>query len=461
MAQLSPVRAAVPLLDGLTLLHRGKVRDTYEIDENRLLVVATDGISIFDVVLNAMIPEKGMILTAMSHYWFKMLGGLGVWNHMIAAGADIDAYLPPHLHRNTDLQSRAMVVHRLAMYPVEFVVRGYLTGSGFGEYKKTGTVCGHQLPEGLQDGDKLPDVILAPTTKAEDGHDQALDAAMIREKYPYESQQCIDIFEIMSSFAEDQGIIIADSKFEFGAVLADEIGTPDSSRFWDQSAWLETRKKESGRKAPPPFDKQLVRAYGIEQGIDLLDPRIPKDVAVAHGHVVPKDLIRLTTRTFRYIFWRMFGVTIEEYMNRALGVPLRRKKKRVAIVFGSESDIPPVSGILDSINQNGIAQGFYDAPRFYIISCHRNPMMLDFFIATGCEGADVVIAVGSKAFALPGDLDARLYGNAREIPVIGVALGAPGSQELKAAQLAIEELPGQHVIMDEVHGKVFKAPTIG
>ena len=328
MVMLSPMRAAVPLLDGLALLHRGKVRDTYEIDEDRMLVVSSDGVSIFDFVLNALIPKKGMILTAMSHFWFRFLEEYNVKTHFIAAGVGIDAFLPPHLRGNTDLQSRSMVVERLSMDPVEFVARAYLTGSGLAEYARTGTMCGHLLPNGLQDGDELPTILDTPTTKAENGHDEALDYAAVLETYPHETLLLMDIFGAISVCAEDRGILLADTKMEFGRnrsgllMLGDEVGTPDSSRFWEEVIWREGRKIAEARKAPPPFDKQLVRAWGIAQGIDELDPLNADDTAHVHGLAVPQDLIRQTTHIYRYIFWRLIGIGVEEYMDRTLGVSL-------------------------------------------------------------------------------------------------------------------------------------------
>ena len=461
MATLSPKRNAVPLLSGIPLPYRGKVRDTYEIDHGNMLIVSTDGVSIFDVVLNALVPEKGMILTAMSHFWLKFLAKRGIRTHLVAAGADIDTFLPPHLRGNTDLQSRAMVVKRLMMHPVEFIARGYLTGSAFAEYKKTGTVCGHKLFSEFQDGDKLLHILDTPTTKAQEGHDEALDAAVIRKKYPRETEMLFRIFSMVSSFVERRGILLADFKLEFGVlrneypIVGDEVATPDSSRFWDRANWLEGKKMVGEHKAPLLLDKQFVRAWGIEQGINDLNPLNPDHVARAHGLVVPHNLIRATTHIYRYIFWRLFGVTIEEYMNRELGVLLPRKKKRVAIIFGSESDIPSVSNILSLLGQCDLSEGIEGTPSVHVISCHRNPIGLDMFATSGCDGADVVIAAGSKAFALPGILDALLCSKGKEIPIIGVALGALGSNALMAAQLSIEELPGQPVIMDEIYGRAY------
>ena len=461
MAQLSPMRKSVPLLEGLKLMYRGKVRDTYEIDQEKALVVSTDGLSIFDFVLNALVPEKGMILTAMSHFWFKFLRG-ALRTHFIAAGRKIDDYLPAELCGNTDLQSRAMVVRRLQMYPVEFIARGYLTGSGLAEYKRSGTVCGHKLPPvGLQDGDKLPQILDTPTTKAEEGHDEALDAAAIRAMYPYETKALLDVFKLVASFAEKRGILFADTKLEFGfdgggqVALGDEVATPDSSRWWNHLTWLEGRKAEE-RRAPPPLDKQLVRAWGIEQGVNKFDPRSPEHVAQVHALMVPEHLIRATTQTYRYIFWRLFARTVENYFGCELGVSLPRKKKRVSIVFGSESDIKSMPIALHLLDDKySLQDGFLEKPSVHVVSCHRNPVELDSFASSGCGGADVVIVAGGKAFALPGVLDALLESKGWNIPVIGVALGQAGTRAFEAAKFSIEELPDQPVVMDEINGGVY------
>ena len=460
MAQLSSMREAVPLLKGLKLMYRGKVRDTYEIDREKMLVVSTDGLSIFDFVLNALVPEKGMILTAMSHFWFMFLRDQGVNTHFIAAGKGIDAYLPEDLRGDAHLQSRAMVVKRLTMRLVEFIARAYLTGSGLAEYKRSGTVCGHKLSEGLQDGDKLPCILDTPTTKAEEGHDEALDAAQIRARYPHETKALLEIFRFVFLWAERKGIIFADTKLEFGLdgggnlTLGDEAATPDSSRYWDRLTWLEGRKAEE-RKAPPPLDKQLVRAWGIEQKINKLDPRNPEHVAQVHALKIPEHLILATTQTYRYVFWRLFSVTLEKYLDRALGISLPRKKKRVAVILGSENDLESISGALSFVDRGDLQEGLLERPRVHVISCHRNPVELDSFVSFGCGGADVVIAAGGKAFALPGVLDALLASKGWNIPVIGVALGEVNSRALEAAKLSIEELPGQPVVMDEMDGGAY------
>ena len=451
MPALSPVRSSVPVLSGLKLLNRGKVRDTYELSDELLLVVATDAISIFDFVLNALVPEKGAVLTAMSHFWFTLLENeLGIKTHMVAAGAAIDDYLLQHLRGDTDLQSRAMVVRRLKMVPCEFIARDVLTGSGLKDYLATGMVCGHVLPPGLQDGDKLPSPIDTPTTKEDGGHDLALDAKEVREKFPEEAALLLKVFYHASEIAMKHGILLADTKFEFGRdsatgvlYLGDEALTPDSSRFWEASAWKVGREAEK-RKAPPPYDKQLVREWGIEQGINNLDPLVPEDVAKAQSLQVPPELIDATTRVYRYIFWRLTGMRLEQYQRQMMSIDVEDRRRNVAIVLGSESDILHVREAVDGL-----------PVVVHVISCHRNPTELLTFAMNGCRGADVVVAAGGKAFSLPGMLDAFLHDAKQDIPVIGVALGEPGSISREAAKLSISELPGQPVVMDEVRGTVY------
>lgn len=450
MTTLSAARMTVPILAELSLVHRGKVRDTYDLGHGLLLVVATDAISIFDFVLDALVPEKGSILTIMSHFWLTRLEKAGIKTHLVAAGAAIDAYLPPELRKNPDLQSRAMVVRKLAMAPVEFVARGYLTGSGLKEYLKTGTVCGHQLRPGLQDGDMLDAPIDTPTTKAEAGHDLPLDAAEVRKQFPEETATLLKVYDFIASFAKEHGIIFADTKLEFGRdaddtlSLGDEVGTGDSSRWWEYAVWLAGRSLAK-RKAPPPYDKQLVRDAGIEQGINKLDAEDPNDIQKAQVWRVPPKLIDATTRTYRYISWRLTGMRRETYLRDELGITIADRPRKVAVLLGSESDIPLVRS---AVNGSPVEA--------HILSCHRNLLNLLGFAHNGCDDADVVIAAGGKAFALPGVLDAMLHSYGKDIPVIGVALGEPDSVSRKAAKLSISELPSQPVVMDEAHDCVYE-----
>jgi len=459
MPLLSAVRASWPVLTEFPSPHRGKVRDTYDLGNGLLLVVCTDGISIFDFVLNALIPDKGQVLTAMTHFWSRLLGQHGIRMHFVAMGDGIDTYLPEEMRGDKDLQSRAAVVRKLTMHPVEFIGRVLLGGSVLKEYLKTGTVYGTPLPPGHQDGDELPYILDTPTTKAEVGHDMPLNAADIRRKYPAETHLLINMMQIISQAARQKGIQFADSKFEMGLdgegnlTLGDEIATPDSSRFFDLAEWRKSRAADK-RKSPPPFDKQLVRAWGIEQGIDpgsnKFDPKNEDDVRQVQQLVVPLELIRATSQTYRYILWRLTGRTLERYQRYQLGVALPPRKRRLVLVFGSDSDIPKLGGVL-----NNIAAGGMPDISAHVISCHRNPTELRNFVQDGCDGADAIVAAGGMAFALPGVLDALIYESGKHIPVVGVALGQPESEAHQAALLSISQLPGAPVVMDEVAGRVY------
>lgn len=314
MPMLSCARLQVPQLEGLRLLHRGKVRDSYEIDKDRMLVYATDAISIFDVVLNSLVPQKGMILTAMSHFWLSALEkDLNIKTHLLAAGSAIDEHLPQPLRGNPELQAQAMVVRRLKMDPVEFIARGYLTGSGLTSYITAGMICGHSLPPGLQDGDELPSVIDTPTTKAEEGHDLPLNAEAVRTQYPEQTEILLRAYAYMSRYAQERcGIVLADTKLEFGRcergqiILGDEVGTPDSSRYWEKSEWEASRHRKK-RTAPMPFDKQGVRNWGKEQN-------------VAPTLEIPEKLIAETNRNYREILYWTTKMRLGEYQQKKLGI---------------------------------------------------------------------------------------------------------------------------------------------
>jgi len=447
MATLSPARAAWSLLEGLNLRSRGKVRDTYCLTNGTLLSVATDGISIFDFVLNATVPMKGIVLNALNHFWSEHLKNFSIPTHLVDVGSAINFHLPQHLKHNTDLQSRASVIRKLEMAPAEFIYRSVLTGSSVSGYKTDGTVCDHQLPPGLQDGDALPCILDTPTTKAEEGHDENMSFRQVREKYPEQVLIGSQIFQIGSSYAKSRGIKLADTKFEFGTngIIGDEIMTPDSSRFWELKAWQESRNL-TVRKAPPPYDKQLVRAWGIEKGINKRNPSNPDDIAWVHSLEVPAELIAQTTKMYRYIFWRLTGYTIERYLNEKMMVNTRVHPKilKIAVVCGSESDVPAIMPVLSGVHKD------FANINLSVISCHRNPVNVAEFAST--VDADVIICIGGKAFALPGVMDAFLHHYGRNIPVVGVVFGEPQSQALLAAKLSIEEIPGTPVIMDEVKG---------
>lgn len=248
-------------IPGLRLLHRGKVRDVFEIDPETLLLVATDRISAFDCVLPALIPDKGEVLTKLSRFWFDRLAHLTA-NHLITT--DLDS-MPPAFQGLQWLRGRSTLVRRTTVFPVECVVRGYLEGSAWKEYETSGMICGHRLPQGLKQCEKLDAPLFTPATKAAAGHDENIDfdrfsAIVGSESAEYLRETSIGLYSAASEYAVTRGVIIADTKFEFGLdkdgniLLIDEVLTPDSSRFWPAEYY------EPGHPRPS-FDKQFVREY--------------------------------------------------------------------------------------------------------------------------------------------------------------------------------------------------------
>lgn len=267
-------------LGSVPLIGRGKVRDLYAVDD-ALLLVATDRISAFDHVLGTGIPGKGKILTQISLFWFELVKDI-VPNHLITANVD---EFPAKLRLYADqLRDRSMLVRRAKMFPVECVARGYLAGSGWKEYKASRTVCGIALPEGLEDGSRLPEPLFTPATKSQDGsHDENISFAETEKAVgAHEAaelkQLTLAIYQKAAAHAEAQGLILADTKFEFGTtengiILADEVLTPDSSRYWEAAKW-----KPGG--AQPSFDKQFVRDYleDIKWNKQAPAPGLPDEV---------------------------------------------------------------------------------------------------------------------------------------------------------------------------------------
>ena len=255
----------------LKLIHRGKVRDLYEVEGN-LLMVATDRISAFDVVMPTPIPDKGKVLTQLSVFWFEFLKDL-VANHLITA--EVEEFPPVCTPYREELRLRSMLVKKTKPLPVECIVRGYLAGSGLKEYRRSGTVCGIKLPPGLKEAEKLPEPIFTPSTKAQEGHDVNIsfeECARIIGKDLAEKVRrlSLEIYQKAAAYAEERGIIIADTKFEFGLlgeelILIDEVLTPDSSRFWPKDEYEPGRPQKS-------FDKQFLRDWLEEIGWDKKPP---------------------------------------------------------------------------------------------------------------------------------------------------------------------------------------------
>jgi phosphoribosylaminoimidazole-succinocarboxamide synthase len=270
-------------LENLTLVHRGKVRDVYQVNEKQFLLVATDRISAFDCVLPTPIPFKGEVLTTLSRFWFTRLGHL-TEHHLITGNLD---KMPENIRQHQELRGRSMLVKKTNVFPVECVVRGYLAGSGWKDYQKTGMICGHDLPKGLREADRLPRPIFTPATKAQTGHDEnitELDFVKIvgAETAARLSSLSLKLYQEASEYALSKGIIIADTKFEFGTdengniLLIDEVLTPDSSRFWSVENY-------APGMSPPSFDKQFVRDYleTLEWNKQLPAPGLPPEIVTA------------------------------------------------------------------------------------------------------------------------------------------------------------------------------------
>ena len=284
-------------LDELRLLGRGKVRDIYEVDHEHLLIVATDRLSAFDVVLPDPIPGKGEVLTALSLFWFERLASI-VSNHLsLLTVADV----VEDPAARAALQSRSLVVRRLQPLPMEAIVRGYLIGSGWKDYRSSASVCGIPLPPGLEQAARLPETLFTPSTKAEmGGHDQNIGFDEVvgligRESAERVREASLRLYEAAAVYAAERGIIIADTKFEFAIdddgvlVLIDEVLTPDSSRFWPADAY-----RPGG--SPPSFDKQFVRDHLVASGWDedAPAPRLPESIIAATASRYAEARERLT-----------------------------------------------------------------------------------------------------------------------------------------------------------------------
>jgi phosphoribosylaminoimidazole-succinocarboxamide synthase len=320
-------------------MYMGKVRNTYSLPgyPNLLLVITTNRLSIFDFVLNCYVALKGEVLNALTIFW--LTGPLKKYaNHLVAYGEGMDQYLPVDLRGNKELRKRAMIVKKLEIIPIEHVVRGFLTGSGLESYTNTGKVCGHYLPLGLHDGSKLPISLYTPTSKEDEGHDEHIDYQVVRERYGNVLEEfALDVYSTGYSYAASCGVIIADTKFETGydpteginvLRLADEVLTPDSSRFWDTK---EYRLAQANQKAPAGFDKQPVREHGKTittpftdesgatiVGINKLSPNNPEHVEFVHSCVIPDEITGAATGRYRNILNRLVKSELETYQDQYL-----------------------------------------------------------------------------------------------------------------------------------------------
>jgi phosphoribosylaminoimidazole-succinocarboxamide synthase len=269
----------------------GKVREIYALDDGRLLLVASDRISTFDVVLGTPIPEKGRVLTGLSAFWFRRTEEI-VPNHLLELRPD----------------GRTMVCRKLDMLPIECVVRGYLAGSGWRDYQESGSVCGHRLPDGMEESERLPEPILTPATKASEGHDENIDEARAAELcgadvYERAKRASLELYRFAAAHAEACGIIVADTKFELGLapdgtlVLGDEALTPDSSRFWPADEYAAGRPQ-------PSFDKQFVRDWCETTGWDKTPP----------GPPLPDDVVDGTRARYVDAFEKLTSIPFDRYL---------------------------------------------------------------------------------------------------------------------------------------------------
>jgi phosphoribosylaminoimidazole-succinocarboxamide synthase len=282
-------------LPGLELLHRGKVRETYRVDDEHLLLVATDRLSAFDVVFDQPIPDKGAVLARLSAWWFEQLAHLGR-SHFVSADPD----RLPEAARSAEMAPRSMLVRRADRVDAECVVRGYLAGSGWAEYRRSGTVCGQGLPDGLREADRLPKPIFTPSTKAEVGHDENISREQLADLVGADlarqlEERSIALYVEGVRRAEAVGLILADTKFEFGFIdgelaVIDEVLTPDSSRFWDAEHY-------APGASPQSFDKQFVRDFVSDSGWNK-EPPAP---------TLPDEVIRGTRDRYVAAYERLTG----------------------------------------------------------------------------------------------------------------------------------------------------------
>jgi phosphoribosylaminoimidazole-succinocarboxamide synthase len=286
--------------DDVGIPKRGKVRDVYDLGD-KLLIVVTDRVSAFDVVLPTGIPDKGKVLNQLSLFWFRRMSDV-VENHVLES--DVEQY-PEALKKYADqLRGRSMVVKKARPFPVECVVRGYLAGSGWSEYREKGSVCGVRLPAGMEESGRLDEAIFTPTTKAEEGHDLAISMEQVEDLIGSEAARtlqrlAVEVYTRARAYAEGRDILVADTKFEFGSIdgktiIIDEILTPDSSRFWSAKEYRPGRGQDS-------FDKQIVRDYLNTLDWDKTYP----------GPQLPSEIVEKTAQRYREIYRILAGKPLD------------------------------------------------------------------------------------------------------------------------------------------------------
>ncbi len=342
MAHIPAKVACSELVDTITTkeffkpVNEGKVRQLYWRSPSAftMLMVATNRLSIFDFVLPTLVPCKGEVLTALTVFWLtEVLESIP--HHLQGYGAGINTYLPQVLADDTNLEKCALVVKRAKISPVECVIRGYLTGSGWRSYRDdNGQLCGHSLPAGLHDGSRLPIPLFTPDTKAEVGHDEHISVSDIRRDYGWQPEGLsLAAYSQATEYALSKGIILADTKFELGEgvfgninelMLCDEVLTPDSSRFWDVDEWQEAVKQG---KSPSGYDKEPVRQWGLTvetpfgvTGLNKLDTTNPDHLAFVDSLDVPEQVVFDTSDRYLAIFKRLTGSTLQDFQREKMAI---------------------------------------------------------------------------------------------------------------------------------------------
>lgn len=291
--------------------------------------MASDRASIFDFVLPDCIQNKGHYLTALSHFNDKLLRQHGFMTDFMAAGADVDDYLPEALRGVPDIQKRGTIVHILPSPDVEDIVRFALTGTGWSSYVSGGRVCGHVLPAGLTQGALLDTPIYTPTTKSQDDHDELLDVTRVREAYPRREEVALRASQIIHDFAQTRGMMLVDIKWELTLYkglwyVVDEKATPDSSRYWDREEWIAALVNRD--TLPPSYDKQNLRNWGIKAGIERRtsdekrSPKNAEDLEFVDNAVVPNWVVQETIDRYDTLFYRITGMNLVEYQREVMKI---------------------------------------------------------------------------------------------------------------------------------------------
>lgn len=457
MAQI-PQGLESPNLVGLKKIYDGKVRGTYtglngKKEEGPLFLLrASNRISIFDFILNALIEPKGEILTAFSIFFFtQVLKDFP--SHLVAYGQGINPYLPKKLQGDVDLMKRALVIRKLELAPVEAIIRFFLTGSGWRNFQKTGQCYGHIVPGDAWDGMELAYPLFTPTEKSDTDpwihHDE-----VAKRHGAVIERRALQIGMVARAFLQSKGLDLLDFKLEMteDGVIGDEPPTPDSSRIVDLATRIAMSKQH---KLAPSLDKEYTRSWGKIKGMHQMDALSPVDIAKVQSWGLPDDVAKMTAAIYRYIFWRVSDMKLERFQEEVMGISdARPPKVKIAVVIGSKTDLEQCQlGLahLKAYQQEGTAE-----VELNVISCHRNPEKLQAFAEL--SDADIFIAGAGWAAALPGILKAQLRKAGKEKPVIGVAFSNDDPLKTLAAQLSITELPGSPVILDK-DGQAFTGPN--